>query len=90
MCAVKKVLSQRLTSLLLTLVVKKSGNRPTLVSISHTKMQVRKWIYIKVDKFVLVGCIGVAPFLGLLISATRSFMGLWLRCSKIQIGDFLN
>jgi hypothetical protein len=51
-------------------------------------MQVRKWISIKVDKFVSIGYIGGATFLGLLTSATRSFMGLWLSCSKNQIGYF--
>jgi hypothetical protein len=62
-----------LTSLLLTLAIKKIDNRPTLVSISHTKMQVKKWIFVKVDKFVSVGYIGGVTLLGLLTSATRSF-----------------
>jgi hypothetical protein len=60
-----------MTSLLFTLVVKKIDSRPTLVSIFHTKMQVRKWISTWINKFVPAGYTSGATFLGLLASATR-------------------
>lgn len=72
MCIFLNVLSQRLTTLLLsTLVVKKCVSKSNLVSISHTKMQVRKWISTKIDKFVPARYTSGATFLGLLAIATR-------------------
>ncbi len=60
-----------MTSLLFTVVVKKFVNMSTLVSISDTKMQVKKWIFTKIDKFVPAGYTSGATLLGLLASATR-------------------
>jgi len=61
-----------MTSLLSTLVIKKFDSRSTFVSISHAKMQVRKWTSTRMDKFVVpAGYTSGATFLGLLGSATR-------------------
>jgi hypothetical protein len=60
-----------MTSLLSTLVIKKFDSRSTFVSISHAKMQVRKWTSTRMDKFVPAGYTSGATFLGLLGSATR-------------------